>query len=369
MCAATYSTYCQLQELVGRAVTLPCKTMNHYEELGIDRDATISEIREAYKLAARLLHPDMQQDQRLKELAEREMKRLGGIVALLVNPRERARYDAELADGSRPVRLALLARAGRPELLQAVVRHWFWVLLGSTTIGMGTWYGLARGADVPRGHAAAESARATSVPAVTVIEQAPARRRPVTTPEATVARNVGQTLPLRPRVSEAREPGPSPTTPMPVETPAEAAPVEPGTGTPAQKRPAEAVRNGDESPFAGEWLYAADGQTEDRAGTYPARYVEFRLRTESGTLVGDYRAVHTLVDKAISPEVVLRVRGESPRGNAGTLDWESSAGARGQLELTLRSPNQLQVKWWTTQFGRQEALSSGMAVLMRLRTP
>ena len=338
--------------------------MNYYEELGIDRDATISEIREAYKLAARLLHPDMQQDRRLKELAEREMKRLGGIVALLVNPRERARYEAELRDGSRPVRLALLARAGRPELLQAVVRHWFWVLLGSTTIGMGTWYGLARGADVPRGHASAESART----AVTE-EAAPERRRPLKTAETTSARNLGQTSPFKPPVSQAREPGPSATPPMPFETPAEAATVEPRAGATAQPRPTEAVRTGDESPFAGEWLYAADGQKEDRAGSYPARYVEFRLRTESGTLVGDYRAVHTLVDKAISPEVVLRVRGESPRGNAGTLDWESNAGARGQLELTLRSPNQLQVKWWTTQFGRQEALSSGMAVLMRLRTP
>jgi hypothetical protein len=311
----------------------------------------------------------MQRDQRLKELAERQMMRLGGIVAMLVNPRQRARYDAELADGARPLLLAPLARAAGPELLQTVVRHWFWVLLGSTTIGMGTWYGFARGADVPRGHAAPESARAAPVPAVVEVEQAPERRRPVKAPETTVARNVGQTLPLRPRRGEARKPGPSATPPTPVETPAEAATVEPVAGTSALKWPAEVVRHADESSFAGEWLYATDGQKEDRAGSYPARYVEFRLRTEGGTLVGDYRAVHTLVDKAISPEVVLRVRGESPSGNAGTLDWESSAGARGQLELILRSPNQLQVKWWTTQFGRQEALSSGMAVLMRLRTP
>ena len=342
--------------------------MNYYEELGIDRDATISEIREAYKLAARLLHPDMQQDQRLKELAEREMKRLGVIVAVLVNPRERARYDAELADEARSVRLALLARAGGPELLQTVVRHWFWVLLGSATIGMGTWYGFARGADVPHGHAAAESGSAAVGPAVTS-ERAPERRQPVRSADTNGARNVAQTLPLRPTASEAREPVPSVTLPVPVETPADVATVQPGTVTAAQKWPAEAVRNADESPFAGEWLYAADGQKEDRAGSYPARYVEFRLRTESGNLVGEYRAVHTLVDRAISPEVVLHVRGESPRGNTGTLNWESSAGARGQLELTLRSPNQLQVKWWTLQFGRQEALSSGMAVLMRLRTP
>ena len=118
--------------------------MNYYEELGIDRDATISEIREAYKLAARLLHPDLQQDQRLKELADREMKRLGGVVAVLVDPRARARYNAELGDGACLMPPVPLARAGRPEFLQTVVRHWFWVLLGSTTIGMGTWYAFAR---------------------------------------------------------------------------------------------------------------------------------------------------------------------------------------------------------------------------------
>jgi hypothetical protein len=343
--------------------------MNYYEELGIDREATISEIREAYKLAARLLHPDMQRDQRLKELAERQMMRLGGIVAMLVNPRERARYDAELADEARPLHLALYARAARPELLQTVVRHWFWVLLGSTTIGMGTWYGLARGADVPRRHAAAESARAAEAPAVAEVEHAPVKRRAVKAPGTAVARSLGQMPLLRPTPGEARKPGPSATPPTPVETPAEAATVEPVDGTSARKWPAEVARNADESSFAGEWLYATNGQKEDRAGAYPARYVEFRLRTVGGTLVGDYRAVHTLVDKAISPEVVLRVRGESQTGNSGTLDWESSAGARGELELTLRSPNQLQVKWWTTQFGGQEALSSGMAVLVRLRTP
>ena len=344
--------------------------MNYYEELGIERDATISEIREAYKLAARLLHPDLQQDQRLKELAEREMRRLGGVVAVLTDPRERARYDAGLGDGARPMPPVPPARAGRPEFLQTVVRHWFWILLGSTTVGMGTWYAFARSTVVPGAGAAAESARSAAGPPARAIGPVHERRRPVKASDNAGTGNVGQKPPLRARAIEATEPSLSVPTPLPAERPDEAAIVEPGIVAPPQKvRVDEVVHDGDESPFDGEWLYAADGQREDRTGSYPARYVEFRLRTESGTLVGDYRALHTLVDKAISPEVVLRVRGESPRRNTGTLDWESSNGARGQLELTLRSPNQLQVKWWTTQFGKQEALTSGMAVLIRLRTP
>jgi hypothetical protein len=133
-------------------------------------------------------------------------------------------------------------------------------------------------------------------------------------------------------------------------------------------RPADVARSG-ASRFEGEWLYSADKREDDNAGPYPAKYVEFRLRQEGGILTGDYRALHIVLDKAISPEVVFRVHGEPPAGNSGKLNWESGSGAKGELDLTLRSPNQMQVKWWTTQFGSQEALGSGMAVLVRLKTP
>jgi len=145
--------------------------------------------------------------------------------------------------------------------------------------------------------------------------------------------------------------------------------VEPGAPLAEQNvGPAEAARSSEGSRYAGEWLYAADTREEEHAGRYPARYVELRLRETGRTLAGDYRAVHRLPDKAISPEVAFRVSGESPQGTTGKLEWESRAGAKGELELTLKSPDRLQVTWWTTQFGQQEALSSGMAVLMRLKT-
>ena len=66
-----------------------------------------------------------------------------------------------------------------------------------------------------------------------------------------------------------------------------------------------AVRSGGRTPLCGRWLYAADAREEDRAGTYPARYVELRLRETGGTLAGDYRAIHRMLDKAISPEVTF----------------------------------------------------------------
>ena len=340
--------------------------MNYYEELGIHPDATTGEIREAYKLVARLLHPDKQRDPRLKELAECQMKRLGAVLAVLVNPWERARYDQGLADGARPARPEPLAQPAGPELLQTVVRHWFWVLLASTTVAMAAWYGLARGPDAPRS-AGADSAGVPPAPAAAPNQPAPVktqRVKPVRSPR----------LPSTDTAQTEPEPPAGATAPAPAEPQAEAAKERQRSLPTIQKAPpvaatADRSRGGAEARFAGEWLYAADRPVAGAADAYPARYVEFRLRDEGGILAGDYRALHSVADKAISSEVAFRVRGESAPGNTAKLVWESGAGARGEVELTLRSPDQLQVKWWTTQFGRREALSSGMAVLMRLKTP
>ena len=67
--------------------------MNHYEELGIRQDASVEEIRQAYKQLARILHPDGQPDPALRAMSEIQMKRLNEIVAILVNPWQRIEYD------------------------------------------------------------------------------------------------------------------------------------------------------------------------------------------------------------------------------------------------------------------------------------
>jgi len=343
--------------------------VNYYEELGIHREATTDEIREAYKLVARLLHPDLQQDSRLKELAECQMRRLGEVVAVLVNPQARARYDAGLVDGTRVGLLTRFAPASRPELLQAAVRHWFWLLMGTVIVGMGLWFGSTRGTDVPPGFAVVERAAPPVEPAVTQPKPAAVKKPRVKPPEHTYARRREPAPPPRDAAGEEPDPRLSATPPTPAEAASQAAKVEPGSVPARQKAGTAREPPTGASRYEGEWLYSADGREDNSAGTYPAKYVEFRLRQEGGMLTGDYRALHKVSDKAISPEVVLRVRGESPAGNTGKMEWESSSGAKGELDVTLRSPNQMEVKWWTTQFGTQEALGSGMAVLVRLKTP
>lgn len=63
--------------------------MNYFEELGMTQDATTADVREA--------HPDLQRDQRLKGLAECQMRRLSDVVAMRVSPRKRAMYRLALA--------------------------------------------------------------------------------------------------------------------------------------------------------------------------------------------------------------------------------------------------------------------------------
>jgi hypothetical protein len=318
-----------------------------------------------------LLHPDLQCDRRLKELAECQMKRLGDVVATLEDPRKRAAYDAGLAKDASATGFQLPPDEG-PSLWNAVVRYWFWSLTGATTIGMMLWYGLSSGADlplrVPAPVVSATGDREKAAPTVTRRLPAP-RENPRTGIAKTVrARAAEQSLPMA--LPPPLDPSAGAALKAPAAPPSTTARAElPVLAVPRGVRSVEMAQGADVPRFVGQWLYTAGSGKDDTAGTYPATYVEFRLREAQGSLEGEYRAVHSNLDKAISPEVLLHVRGELPVSNTGMLAWESGAGAKGELELTLQVPNRLLVKWWTTQFGRQEALTSGMARLTLLRNP
>src|SRR5580693_3223866 len=76
--------------------------INYYEELGVEPDASPDEIRDAFRALARLLHPDQQTDEQLKEIAERQMRKLNPIYSVLSDPERRRRYDEDLEDGYPP---------------------------------------------------------------------------------------------------------------------------------------------------------------------------------------------------------------------------------------------------------------------------
>ena len=227
----------------------------------------------------------------------------------------------------------------------------------------------ARGTDVPPRFAAAELVTPPPPPVLTQGPRTKVIQPRVKAPEAITAPRA-EPPPTPPEAAgDQPDPAVTPPPPTPPQAPSEAPPVEAASVPPLRHTAPPDLARSAPSRFEGEWLYSAGGLEENTAGAYPARYVEFHLRQQGGILTGDYRALHQVLDKAISPEVLFRVHGESPAGNSAKLDWESASGAKGQFHLTLRSPTQMQVRWWTTQFGTQEALGSGIAVLVRLQTP
>src|SRR4051794_13280556 len=72
--------------------------MTYYEELGVAEAASVEEIRHAYRRVVRLLHPDQCSDEETRRLADLQMKRLNGILAVLGDGGRRAKYDASLLD-------------------------------------------------------------------------------------------------------------------------------------------------------------------------------------------------------------------------------------------------------------------------------
>jgi len=63
--------------------------VDHYEVLGVARDATAEDIRKAYRKLARQLHPDVNQE----EGAEERFKQVTHAYEVLSDPEQRQRYD------------------------------------------------------------------------------------------------------------------------------------------------------------------------------------------------------------------------------------------------------------------------------------
>src|ERR1700689_4525759 len=78
--------------------------ITYYEELGVESNASADEIRDAFRALARLLHPDQQTDPQLREMAERQMRKLNRIHAVLSDSGRRSAYDESLqAPRSTPI--------------------------------------------------------------------------------------------------------------------------------------------------------------------------------------------------------------------------------------------------------------------------
>jgi len=371
--------------------------MDYYEELGLTRTATVQEIRQAYKVLARLVHPDGQVNTPVRDMAERQMKRLNQILATLTDDSARREYDATLERASRQTPAAVAVSgpkwrqpAGRivwlPLWLRPMAENWFWLSLALVTSGVAVWYLAqvhAEGRAQPAAKAAVEDKAATSIARRTSapISKAAQHEAESSAPKHSKTPRPGRSAPLNPsrpsenlqKSSEASAKAVVSAKPFEAQMP-EAIPLaapSPAPATPPSRgdiSPAVAARPPG-SPFAGNWLYLPEPNENSRPGVYPAKYVELLMGEEHGLLRGTYRAEYQILDRAVSPEVTFELQGEAPPGTSAHLKWAATDGAKGDVDLALAGPNILKITWWTTEFGRHTKLASGSSTLIRQQAP
>jgi curved DNA-binding protein CbpA len=74
------------------------REFEYYSVLSVEQTATQAEIKSAYRLLSRRLHPDAEPDPERKARAEETAKRLNVAFEVLGDPATRSRYDRELLE-------------------------------------------------------------------------------------------------------------------------------------------------------------------------------------------------------------------------------------------------------------------------------
>lgn len=364
--------------------------MTYYEELGVPRNASTLEIRQAYKVLARLVHPDGQADQQVRVMADRQMMRLNELLTTLTDPQKRRDYDESLlflsGTVTGPAAHAAMTRRKPavvlrpepepwrtriPEWADGILAYWFWIALAAMILGVGCWYVAAdKSAPAAETNPKAPVVNDSHSPAPPGSGAAPHRAK-ATSFEA-------------PPPSSAEAPEPSPESPQPAtpEAPPNSGaaaketarivpapvPESPATASlSAKPELADALTQPQSAApsFSGNWFFVPDSVGPLTPGAYAATYMEFLLTEDHGNLSGSYRARYKVPNLAVSPEVFFQAQGRIPPVGSAKLNWISPDGARGVVELTLLGRNGMNVAWWTTQSGPIAALASGTARLIR----
>ncbi len=334
--------------------------MNYYEELGVKPTASAEEIRQAYKELVRLLHPDQHQDERLRQAAERQLKRLNQVVAVLTDPVERRRYDLSLAAG--PMVRWAPAREVAARVAEAARRTWVWWLTAAVgVVALALYSGRHRaGSAAPTvrvgeaGRPVVAAPQTISVPDSVPISppRAPATSKTRTRKEA-------------PAVEATVAPQALPTANAPVEetAPVVSLPRATEEHAPEASNPPAPVAQPAPKGLAGVWLYVPPrAPPEQSEAYYPPEYIELRLIEHADDLYGRYRARYRITDRTVWPEVSFEFQGKRQQKN---FAWRGSGGARGEVRLKLLGADQLEVTWWASELGEQAGLASGTAVLVR----
>ena len=367
--------------------------MTYYEELGIDKTASPSEIQAAYRVLVRLFHPDVQTDLRVKAAADVQLRRINEIVRTLVDPRSRGKYDESLSAGALTVEPAMLHKNVRPpsviEKKRVSGSLVYWWGLGVTVAVLSVWTvfspntqltGSPSGGTQPAAVAGANEGAQTPRAAEVVRKQTHRReskkdgeqdpRQPAAQEQTETKQTKAATaenwwsIPRLPKQSSTAIillPANSPDTIAGVS-------IEPARVGPASSASIQSPQQKTSAPKAeleGLWLLKEGTAGPVKANVFPVYYAELDLHDKNGVLEGHYRALHEVRDQAISPEVKFNVRGAMRDELPLKLSWTSPDGSSGEAELSVPSPESLKMNWWATKFADRLALTSGSALLIR----
>jgi hypothetical protein len=326
--------------------------VSYYEDFGLPPNAPPEQIREAYKLLVRLLHPDQQTDPALKWAAEGQMRRINRAYAVLADPERRRQYDIELiTPPERPAPLVIRtpnAVVVRTQLQAAPI---LWIAAAVLSLGAIIW--LATQGQLSQGQ--------THPVRTTAAEPRPQEQSATVETPLTRART-DSPLPVvtstqrfaDPEPTMAPSPVPQVQTPPPAYAPAYTAP----------QLPAPELARLPPNHFGGFWAYPREKNFQRQSGQYPPQYIEATITEHEGVIKGKYRARFYVSDRPISPNVNFEFEGK-PEGGVAKLPWHGEGGSLGVLDIKLLSTEEMELVWRATDFGQVLGLASGTAVLMR----
>lgn len=345
--------------------------ITYYEELGVENTASADEIRDAFRVLVRLLHPDQQTDPQLKEMAERQMRKLNRIHAVLSDVARRRAYDEALrtsrnapiivfsgSDGNLKKLLAAFGTAGAI-IAGTLFLIWFAVTGNNNTEVRGQEaraVSAAKASDSGDGDAGEQITRLREQlrtveterdSALQQMSRLAGRPSDEVANDKTASRVRGSAAPEESLATTATE-----MSELEAPSSTAAALMNPGVRT---------------AQFAGLWVYSkTSGSAVSPGGKsqYPPEFIEVTMTEVNGALRGQYRSRYQVLDHAISPDVNFDFTGK-PVGSSLSCAWRGPGGARGRLTVRLLPASTVEIAWNATELGSQQWLINGTAMLVR----
>jgi hypothetical protein len=325
-----------------------------YDELGVDPEAPVEDVRRAYRNQIKIFHPDRLCGQNERVQAEAKVRRLNEILEILADPERRRAYDRQF--------LSATARVSdqfeSPFMALAAIALFVLSILMCWIAADPARYSASTAPAEPRTPERAEGKAKAPVRAgwPSVVAAVPAD------PSGPVSVR-GEEVPdldLETAAAGPPEAG-GPNTPE-VQS---AEPIQnaPGPVSGAQAASAPVPEAAEPNPFEGTWL-SQPGPPLGPGTVYRPKYIELRIAVRSGKMHGRYRSSYEVHDQALSPSVNFDFEGPLSASPV-SVPWFGPGDARGVVELKLLNPANLRIDWRAEQTSPDLDLVAGAAILVK----